>query len=749
MSLKTVRQQMVDESNENGSIASTLDKLKLTAAHLIHLPPEVRDQLLRYLADWTEPAEMLAALDALRNAHGPLLFLLDFEAAALIRQGDYAAALEVIERRQRRSTTVTSQSLEAKALLAAGYEDHAVGVADDISQAYPRNIVAIGAAAEVYTGLGRFEHARTLLDAYAARRPSDLQVNLLMAQLARQASEEALATEYTRRLGPGIPAGITDAQLQQMGVLLTRAGATESINAVQLELERRRQHKWQELQQVLAPFTGVEAAVAANPTELYRHLSGPESIQVERKEQRTIQLEAVRHFGFMKLRHGQMETIATILRGESILAVMPTGAGKSLCYQLPALTLPQATLVISPLIALMKDQVESLPAAARAQATFINSTLNEDELARRMTGIANNEYKLIYAAPERLRQRAFLRALRSAGLNLFVVDEAHCVSLWGHDFRPDYLFIQEARNELGNPPALAMTATAPPAVRDEIVDYISADGAMSSGFADNGGEDTLQTAKARPRVIALDIFRDNLHLSALRFHNDEEKLAALLKFVSEAEGSGIIYVSSRAKCESLAYALREKGVAAAAYHAGLTDRGVVQDRFMSDQTRVVVATIAFGMGIDKSDIRFIVHFHPSRSLAAYYQEVGRAGRDGKPSQGVLFYSNNDWANLRRWAKADEFKVEFLEKVYAAVAAQLGVRLPHLEPAHENGAADGADGDQNTPASPLETVIANGMKDIAELEGPVVGVVEPRRLQQVISTDETTMRVAISTLERAG
>ena len=749
MSIKTEQAQTANSANGHKNRAGALENLKLTAAHLVNLPPEVRDQLLRYLADWAEPAEMLTTLDALRNAHGPLLFLLDFEAATRIRQGEYAAALEVIERRQRRSTTVNSQALEAKALLAAGYEEHAAGVADDISQAYPRNIMAIGAAAEVYTGLGRFEHARALLDAYAARRPSDLQVNLLMAQLARQADEEALATEYTRRLGPGIPAGITDAQLQQMGILLAKAGAAESVNAVQLELERRRQRTWQELQQVLAPFTGVEASAAANSTELYRHLSGPESIQVERKEQRNIQLEAVRHFGFMKLRHGQMETIATILRGESILAVMPTGAGKSLCYQLPALTLPQATLVISPLIALMKDQVESLPAAARAQATFINSTLNEDELARRMTGIANNEYKLIYAAPERLRQRAFLRALRSAGLNLFVVDEAHCVSLWGHDFRPDYLFIQEARNELGNPPALAMTATAPPAVRDEIVDYISTDGALTSALSKNEDTDAPPAASARPRVIALDIFRDNLHLSALRFHNDEEKLAALLKFVSETEGSGIIYVSSRAKCESLAYALREEGVAAEAYHAGLGDRGAVQDRFMSDQTRVVVATIAFGMGIDKSDIRFIVHFHPSRSLAAYYQEVGRAGRDGKPSQGVLFYSNNDWANLRRWAKADEFKVEFLEKVYAAVAAQLGVRLPQLEATAADNGQDGVDAGQIQTMSPLETAIANGMKDISELEGPIVGVVEPRRLQQVISTDETTMRVAISTLERAG
>jgi ATP-dependent DNA helicase RecQ len=422
----------------------------------------------------------------------------------------------------------------------------------------------------------------------------------------------------------------------------------------------------------------------------------------------------VRHFGFMQMREGQAETIAAALRGESILTVMPTGAGKSVCYQLPALVKPRATLIISPLIALMKDQVESLPTTARKQATFINSTLSDDELRERMAGIAAGDYKLVYAAPERLRQRGFLHALRAAGLDLFVVDEAHCVSLWGHDFRPDYLFIQEARAELGNPPALAMTATAPPRVRDEIVEYMSDTGSLAAADAEDTGP-----KRGRPHVLALDIFRDNLHLSALRFHNEEEKLAALTKFVSETDGSGIIYVNSRHRAESLAFHLREAGVAAEAYHAGIANRGAVQDRFMSDKTRVVVATIAFGMGIDKADIRFIVHFHPSRSLAAYYQEVGRAGRDGKPSQGVLFYSNNDWANLRRWAKSDEYSIEFLERVYVAVANQLDVKVN----------------------------LSETTAPVPELDESVVGPVDARRLQQVLNADETTIRVAISFLER--
>ncbi|MDQ3248658.1 MAG: HRDC domain-containing protein, partial [Chloroflexota bacterium] len=205
--------------------------------------------------------------------------------------------------------------------------------------------------------------------------------------------------------------------------------------------------------------------------------------------------------------------------------------------------------------------------------------------------------------------------------------------------------------------------------------------------------------------------------------------------------SGIVYVNSRHKSETLAYQLREAGIAAEAYHAGLADRGGVQDRFMSDKTRVVIATVAFGMGIDKADIRFIVHFHPSRSLAAYYQEVGRAGRNGQPSQGVLFYSNNDWANLRRWAKADEHSVDFLERVYAAVATQLGV---DIQPAEESKGAgereSGGAGEQNS-----QLAIRRERETGAQL---AIGPVDARRLQQVLNSDETTVRVAVSILERA-
>ncbi|RIK57423.1 MAG: hypothetical protein DCC57_01925 [Chloroflexi bacterium] len=694
--------------NQDVPSASLLRALNLTPTQLADLPPETRDQLLDYIQTWESPDDQLRLVTTLREAHGSWLFLLDYQARAQLAAGTASAAAEAlatIERRQHRSTTIASQCMEARALLAAGHPSHARAVAGDIGSAYPRHSLAQCTAAEIYAATGDFATARATLEAFLALRPGDLEAELTLAELAYQAGEVALAGEYAQRLGSGVPAGIEDTSLQRLARLHHLLDHEQSASAVRLELERRRQAQAEALHTALAPFLALDPALAADPAQLYRHLHGPESIEVSREERRAIQLEAARHFGFGRLRDGQTEVIAAIRRRESILAVMPTGAGKSLCYQLPALIQEKPTLVISPLIALMKDQVESLPTAARRKATFINSTLDDDEMEARLKGVAAGDYKLIYAAPERLRQRTFLRALRNAGLAFLVVDEAHCVSLWGHDFRPDYLFIQEARQELGSPPALAMTATAPPRVRDEIVEAISDTTAAPDGIH-----------AARPRVMALDIFRSNLHLSAFHFHNEDEKLAALLAFVTKTEGSGIIYVNSRHKSESLAFELRSRGVEAEAYHAGREDRGAVQDRFMSDQTRVVVATIAFGMGIDKPDIRFIVHFHPARSLAAYYQEVGRAGRDGKPSQGVLFYSNNDWANFRRWAKSDEYTVEFLEKVYAAVATQLGIY---------------GDAEATVPV----------------VDEPVTGPVDLRRLQQVLNADETTLRVAVSMLER--
>ncbi|MEZ4634222.1 MAG: RecQ family ATP-dependent DNA helicase [Caldilineaceae bacterium] len=692
----------------NTSTRSLLSAMQLTEEQAIALPPEVRDQLLDYLELWGDPAELLRLIILYRTAHGPLLHFLDREAQIHLQTHDYAKAIEIIEQRQRRSTTIESQALEALALLGANHVDAARAVAEDIASAYTTRPIAVTAAAEVFAATGSYEQAQQLLEDFLAQRPGNLLVTVTLAQLVLGHGDEAAAQQWMQRLGAGITPGTDTRLLRSLQALHRLVGNNQSADAAALELERQRLLAQEALTAAMQPIIGLVTG-GGGVDHIYAALSGPERVTVSRQEEREVKLAAIRNFGFTNLRPGQTEIIASILRGESVLAVMPTGAGKSLCYQLPGLVLPKATLVISPLIALMKDQVEGLPAAAQAKATFINSTLSDTEMQERLDGVAQGKYKLIYAAPERLRQRPFLRALRDAGLSLFVVDEAHCVSLWGHDFRPDYLFIQEAREELDNPPALAMTATAPPRVRDEILDNLS--------------NDTTRAVEdhQRPQVVSLDIFRSNLHLSAIKFLNDEEKTAALLKFVKENDGSGIVYANSRRKCEAIALTLRNEGVSAEAYHAGLSDRGAVQDRFMSNQTRVVVATVAFGMGIDKADIRFIVHFHPPRSLAAYYQEAGRAGRDGIPAQCVLFYSGNDWANLRRWAKADEYDVEFLEKVYAAVATQLG-------------------------ASALaEDAPEPGEDEITGAEGTV----NTYRLEQVLNADETEVRVAVSLLERAG
>ncbi len=326
--------------------------------------------------------------------------------------------------------------------------------------------------------------------------------------------------------------------------------------------------------------------------------------------------EALHHyFPHHAFRPGQAEVIAAALRRESVLAVMPTGAGKSLCYQLAALLLPGTTLVISPLIALMKDQVDGLPPTVAGQATTLNYMLDSAEIDARLARAAAGGYKLLYAAPERLRQQPFLHALKRAGVSLLVVDEAHCVSLWGHDFRPDYLFIAKAWEELGRPPILAATATATPRVRDDI-----------------------QAALGQVRLAVTDVDRPNLHLEAHRFASDKQKAQALVALCREIEGSGIVYATARAKCEDLAELLRQNGIDAIHYHAGMDDRAAAQDQFMTGQARVVVATIAFGMGIDKADVRFIIHYNPPKTLENYYQEAGRAGRDGLPARCILFHS---------------------------------------------------------------------------------------------------------------
>ena len=328
-------------------------------------------------------------------------------------------------------------------------------------------------------------------------------------------------------------------------------------------------------------------------------------------------------FGHADFLPGQERALRAVLADRHMVVVMPTGSGKSLLYQLPALLDTRLTLVVSPLIALMKDQVDELEAKGIA-ATFVNSSLSPDEQHARLRACERGEVRLLYVAPERFRSAAFCETLSRVAVGRMAVDEAHCISQWGHDFRPDYRRLKELRAHIGNPRVSALTATATPRVQEDIV--------ASLGLADEG-----------VAVIVQGFDRPNLALSVVRASGDAAKDEFLLGFARREAGSGIVYVGTRKAAEAVAKLLSAVERTAVAYHAGLEadERSAAQDAFLSGRARVVVATIAFGMGIDKPDVRFVVHYHYPASVEGYYQEIGRAGRDGLPAQCVLLYSAGD------------------------------------------------------------------------------------------------------------
>jgi ATP-dependent DNA helicase RecQ len=617
------------------------------------LPSTLQWRLVSFYRQCGELALAHKILDGIEAERGGSAKLYEHRAMLAEARGDDDDAAHWLRRRAEERPSATAWIGVVRHHLARGELAEATEISDALHESDPDLLSVMMLGADVALEHGDRQRARALLAQAHELFPDNLSVFLANATLAQRLGDAAQADSWWQRAcaAAGEEAGASScAAIAETGKALGRHSETARYE------ERAAQLRRQAEQELAEKIDAALLVSAPPPAEDLVTFSIPEPITpngdtsdagppLDPRVLETLQ----RAFGHTALRPGQIAVIERALAGRDTLAIMPTGAGKSLTFQLPAMMLPGTTLVISPLIALMKDQLESLPSAVRERSALINSTLSAGEIRERLRLVRSGSVKMLYIAPERFRDHLFLRALQEIDISLAVVDEAHCISLWGSDFRPDYLFIPKALAELGDPPLLAVTATATPEMARQIATGLYRD----------------------LDVQRISIFRPNLTYKVIQLRDREQKIAQVIDICRREEGTGIVYVRSRKDAESIAGVLRDNGVQAIPYHAGLAPeiRAANQERFMTGRVRVVVATVAFGMGVDKADVRFIIHQSPPDSLEAYAQESGRAGRDGQQARCVLLATPSDAARLKTMARRDEIGIETLRQVYAAIKAQ--------------------------------------------------------------------------------